>query len=164
MGSAEPFTRSNSTGWFRRCWMSRIRAATSKRGSTSFRMRISSPRPSSRFRKSRRPSIMFLALLPRHRSVGRDADAAHAYHRRGGAASRSAFPHPFHEGVREPARFHIPLPHRGRGQGEGAAVERRWTIPETTPPSPTLSLSEGEGFIGFLAPQRRELGEESVVA
>src|SRR5882762_4035967 len=76
MGSVEPFTRSNSTGWLRRCWMSRIRAATSKRGSTSFRIRISSPRPSSRLRKSRRPSIMLLALLPRHRSVGRHAAAA----------------------------------------------------------------------------------------
>src|SRR6266849_4261162 len=64
MGSADPFTRSNRTGWLRRCWMSRIRAATSKRGSASFRIRISSPRPSSRVRKSRSPSIMLFALLP----------------------------------------------------------------------------------------------------
>src|SRR6266446_5864059 len=114
MGSVEPFTRSNSTGWLRRCWMSRIRAATSKRGSTSFRIRISSPRPSSRLRKSRRPSIMLLALLPRHRSVGRDAAAAHAYHRRGGAASRLALSHP--------------PPRGGEGGGGGGRTDRLYYL------------------------------------
>src|SRR6266852_5806463 len=89
MGSADPFTRSNSTGWLRRCWTSRIKAATSKRGSTSFRIRISSPRPSSRVRKSRSPSIMLFALLP-SASPWRDAVAAHAYHRRAVTASRPA--------------------------------------------------------------------------
>src|SRR6266542_2869034 len=83
MGKAEPFTRSNTSGWLRRCWTSRMRAATSKRGSTSFRIRITSPRASRRATNSRRPSTMPVIHLAPALSL-----RGHPYHTRAVAASR----------------------------------------------------------------------------